>query len=254
MDLLDVQDVGWRVAFAPILDRIRFTVTTGEFVALMGRNGAGKSTLLDLVAGVRLPVAGSIMLQGRRLHGWSATERARLIGHLPQAVRPELPFTVDQLILMGRYPWADRWFESDADRAAVEHAMITWDCLEFRDRRVSTLSGGERQRVLLAACLAQAPRLLLLDEPATFLDVDQQLQCFSLLREETTKGTACIAVTHDVNLALTFCSRIVVLADHTIAYDAPTTEAYARPEWLGLFSSRLQLTTTPSGQPWVCYQ
>ena len=254
MDLLDVQDVGWRVAFAPILDRIRFTVTTGEFVALMGRNGAGKSTLLDLVAGVRLPVAGSIMLQGRRLHGWSATERARLIGHLPQAVRPELPFTVDQLILMGRYPWADRWFESDADRAAVEHAMITWDCLEFRDRRVSTLSGGERQRVLLAACLAQAPRLLLLDEPATFLDVDQQLQCFSLLREETTKGTACIAVTHDVNLALTFCSRIVVLANRTIAYNAPTTEAYARPEWLGLFSSRLQLTTTPSGQPWVCYQ
>jgi iron complex transport system ATP-binding protein len=254
MDLLDVQDVGWRVAAAPILERIRFTVTTGEFVALMGRNGAGKSTLLDLVAGVRLPVAGSIMLQGRRLHGWSATERARLIGHLPQAVRPELPFTVEQLILMGRYPWADRWFESDADRAAVEHAMVTWDCLEFRDRRVSTLSGGERQRVLLAACLAQAPRLLLLDEPATFLDVDQQLQCFSLLREQATKGTACIAVTHDVNLALTFCSRIVVLANRTIAYNAPTTEAYARPEWLGLFSSRLQLTTTPSGQPWVCYQ
>jgi iron complex transport system ATP-binding protein len=254
MDLLDVQDAGWRIAAAPILDRICFTVASGEFVALMGRNGAGKSTLLDLIAGVRRPAAGRIVLQGRRLHAWSAIERARLIGHLPQAVRSELPFTVEQLILMGRYPWADRWFESDADRAAVEHAMVTWDCLRFRDRRVSTLSGGERQRVLLAACLAQAPRLLLLDEPATFLDVDQQLQCFTLLREETAKGTACIAVTHDVNLALTFCSRIVVLADHTIAYNAPTIEACGRPEWLALFSSRLQLTTTPSGQPWVCYQ
>src|SRR4029077_9853747 len=166
-----------------------------------------------------------------------ATERARLIGHLPQAVRAELPFTVEQLILMGRYPWADRWFESDADRAAVEHAMVTWGCVEFRERRVSTLSGGERQRVLLAACLAQAPRLLLLDEPATFLDVDQQLQCFSLLREETRKGTACLAVTHDVNLALTFCSRIVVIADHTIAYDAPTIQACERREWLRLVSS-----------------
>lgn len=254
MDLLDVQDVGWRVAATPILNRIRFRVTTGELVALMGRNGAGKSTLLDLIAGVRRPLAGSIMLQGRRLHRWSATERARLVGHLPQAVRPDLPFTVEQLILMGRYPLADQWFESDADRAAVEHAMVRWDCLKFRDRRVSTLSGGERQRVLLAACLAQAPKLLLLDEPATFLDVDQQLQCFSLLREEATKGATCIAVTHDVNLALTFCSRIVVLADHTIAYDAPTTQACERPEWLGLFSSRLHLTTTPSGQPWVCYQ
>jgi len=254
MNVLDVQDVDWRVAAAPILDRIRFTVTPGEFVALMGKNGAGKSTLLDLVAGVRLPLAGGILLQGRRLHEWSATERAQLIGHLPQAVRSELPFTVEQLILMGRYPWADRWFESDADRAAVEHAMVTWDCLKFRERRVSTLSGGERQRVLLAACLAQAPRLLLLDEPATFLDVDQQLQCFSLLREEARKGTACVAVTHDVNLALTFCSRIVVIADHTIAYNAATSQAGERPEWLDLFSSRLQLTTTPSGQPWVCYQ
>ena len=245
MDLLDVQDVEWRVAAAPILDRIRFTVTPGEFVALMGRNGAGKSTLLKILSQVT----------GRRLHEWSATERAQLVGHLPQAVRPELPFTVEQLILMGRYPWADRWFESDADRAAVDRAMVTWDCVGFRERRMSTLSGGERQRVLLAACLAQAPRLLLLDEPATFLDIDQQLQCFSLLREETRRGTACIAVTHDVNLALTFCSRIVVIADCTIAYDAPTMlEACERPEWLGLFSSRLQLTTTPSGQPWVCYE
>jgi iron complex transport system ATP-binding protein len=254
MDLLTVHDVEWRVASTTILDRISCTVTTGEFVALMGKNGAGKSTLLDLIAGIRLPLAGSILLQGRRLHAWSATERARLIGHLPQAIRPELPFTVEQLILMGRYPWADRWFESDADRTAVEHAMVRLDCLKFRDRQVSTLSGGERQRVLLAACLAQAPRLLLLDEPATFLDIDQQLQCFSLLREEASTGTACIAVTHDVNLALTFCSRIVVLADHTIAYNAPTTQASGRQEWLGLFSSRLQLTTTPSGQPWVCYQ
>jgi len=254
MHMLEVQDVGWSASGTPILDRIRLTVKPGEFVALMGRNGAGKSTLLDLIAGIRRPLAGSIIVQGRRLDAWSAAERARLIGHLPQAIRPELPFTVEQLILMGRYPWADRWFESRDDRAAVEHAMVRWDCLQFRHRPVATLSGGERQRVLLAACQAQSPRLLLLDEPATFLDIDQQLQCFSLLREESSKDTACIAVTHDLNLALTFCSRIIVLADRTIAYDAPTPEASGRPEWLGLFSARLQLTTSPSGQPWVCYQ
>jgi iron complex transport system ATP-binding protein len=238
----------------PILAGVSFEVREGELVVLMGRNGAGKSTLLDLIAGIRRPLSGGILLQGRQLHTWSATERARLIGHLPQAIRSELPFTVEQLILMGRYPWADRWFESKKDRAAVEHAMIRWDCLGFRHRRVATLSGGERQRVLLAACLAQAPRLLLLDEPATFLDIDQQLQCFSLLREEASNDTACIAVTHDLNLALTFCSRIVVLAGRTIAYDATTPEACGRQEWLALFSSRLRLTTSPSGQPWVCYQ
>ena len=130
---------------------------------------------------------------------------------------------------MGRYPHADRWFESDADRRAAEHAMTTCECLVFRDRRVSTLSGGERQRVLLAACLAQEPALLLLDEPSTFLDVDQQLHCFSLLRDEAASGRACVAVTHDLNLALTFCTRIIVLAGKTVACDMPASEARRAP-------------------------
>ena len=84
--------------------------------------------------------------------------------------------------------------------------MQRCDCLQFRDRTLARLSGGERQRVLLAACLAQRPQLLLLDEPATFLDVDQQLHCFTLLRDEASRGAACLAVTHDINLALTFCT------------------------------------------------
>jgi iron complex transport system ATP-binding protein len=137
----------------------------------MGRNGVGKSTVLDLMAGIRSPSAGTVVLDGQPLNSWTATERARRVGHLPQVVRTELPFTVEQLVLMGRYPHADRWFESDGDRRAAERAMLTCECLMFRDRRVSTLSGGERQKVLLAACLAQEPALLLLDEPSTFLDV-----------------------------------------------------------------------------------
>jgi iron complex transport system ATP-binding protein len=155
---------------------------------------------------------------------------------------------------MGRYPFADQWFESDADRVAVSRAMARCGCEQFRARRVATLSGGERQRVLLAACLAQDARLLLLDEPATFLDVDQQLHCFSLLREEAAKGVTCIAVTHDINLALTFCSRVIVLSDKTIAHDAHIAHAREHPEWLELFSSRLQIVTTPAGQAWVCYR
>ena len=127
-------------------------------------------------------------------------------------------------------------------------------CLEFRDRRLATLSGGERQRVLLAACLAQQPRLLLLDEPATFLDVDQQLQCFELLREEVDRGAACIAVTHDINLALTFCTRLLVLGG-AAAGDATCRceRAMEAPEWLRLFSPRLDVMRTPAGRPWVWY-
>ena len=122
--------------------------------------------------------------------------------------------------------------------------MTRCACLEFRHRRLSTLSGGERQRVLLAACLAQQPRLLLLDEPATYLDIDQQLHCFTLLREEASRGAACLAVTHDLNLALTFCTRLLILADRTIAHDVPVAAALDHPEWLSLFSPRLTVTRT----------
>jgi len=251
---LRVVDVGWRIGSTQILEDVSFEAAPGELIALMGRNGAGKSTLLDVMAGMWLPSRGEVILNDRPLHKWSSAERARRIGHLPQAVHPDTPFVVEQLVLMGRYPFADKWFESDADRAAATDAMVRCGCEHLRARRVATLSGGERQRVLLAACLAQRATLLLLDEPATFMDVDQQLHCFTLLRDEAARGATCVAVTHDVNLALTFCSRVIVLSEGRIAHDAQTSDALEHPEWLGLFSSRLQITTTPGGQPWVCYR
>lgn len=253
--LLRVRDIGWNAGETRILDRVSFDAAPGEFIALMGRNGAGKSTLLDLIAGLRQPSAGAMVIDGRPLDEWSsdALGLARVRSHLPQAIRTDLPCSAEQLVLMGRYPHADRWFESAADREAVERAMTRCGCLEFRRRRVATLSGGERQRVLLAACLAQQARLVLLDEPATFLDVDQQLHCFTLLREEADAGAACLAVTHDINLALTFCTRIIVLAERTLAYDVPAASACERTDWLRLFSPRLQVQTTPGGKPWVWY-
>jgi iron complex transport system ATP-binding protein len=131
--------------------------------------------------------------------------------------------------------------------------MRRTDCWQLRDRLVHTLSGGERQRVLLAACLAQAAEVLLLDEPSTHLDVDQQLHCFALLQEEAARGGACVAVTHDLNLALTYATRLVVLADGRVALDVSVDQAARRSDWLTLFSPRLQLTTTASGRPWVSY-
>lgn len=251
--LLDVRGAGWQAGATTILQQVSFGVEPGEFVALIGRNGAGKSTLLDLIARLRRPSAGEIVIDGRRLEAWSARDLGRTIVHLPQMIRAEVAFSVEELVLMGRYPHAVAWTESARDRDAVESAMRRCECVEFRDRRLPTLSGGERQRVLLAACLAQEPRLLLLDEPATFLDVEQQLQCFRMLREEVSRGAACIAVTHDINLALTFCSRLLVLADRTLATDIPVDAAIEDPQWLRWFSPRLEVTRTPAGRPWVYY-
>jgi ABC-type cobalamin/Fe3+-siderophores transport system ATPase subunit len=108
--------------------------------------------------------------------------------------------------------------------------------------------------VLLAACLAQEAEVLLLDEPSTFLDIDQQLQCFSMLREEAERGRLCVAVTHDLNLALSFCTRLVVLAEGVVARDVSIAEATRESEWLGLFSRRLSMGATPEGTPWVWYR
>jgi len=131
--------------------------------------------------------------------------------------------------------------------------MRRTDCWDLRDRTVHTLSGGERQRVLLAACLAQAPAVLLFDEPSTYLDIDQQLQCFALLRDECAHGAACLAVTHDLNLALSYATRIVVIADGCVALDLSVEEAAASPGWLSRFSTRLTMALTPSGRPRVYY-
>jgi iron complex transport system ATP-binding protein len=250
---LQVADVSWRAGTARVLSQVTLEARAGELIALMGKNGAGKSTLLDVVAGLRRADAGEVRLNGRPLSDWEVRARARLVGHLPQAVRPDLPFLAGELVLMGRYPHTDRWFESDADRNAVERAMTRTGCWPLRDRAMTTLSGGERQRVLLAACFAQEAQVLLFDEPSTFLDVDSQLQCFALLREECDRGALCLAVTHDVNLALAYATRLVVLVDGHIAVDLPIEEAAITPGWLALFSSQLRLSRTATGQPWVSY-
>jgi iron complex transport system ATP-binding protein len=250
---LQVEDVTWHAGTRRILSGVSLSVVQGELVAVTGRNGAGKSTLLDIVAGLKTSSGGRVLLNDKPTSMWESRARARLVAHLPQSVRPDLPFLAGELVLMGRYPHTDRWFESDADRVTVEHAMRRSDCWDLRDRLMQTLSGGERQRVLLAACFAQVPELLLLDEPSTHLDIDQQLHCFSLLRDESRRGAACLAVTHDLNLALAYATRLIVLADGRVALDAPVNEAVRAPGWLSLFSPRLVLSATAAGRPWVSY-
>lgn len=253
MSRLRIADVAWEVAGRSVLSGVNLDVAGGEVAVVVGRNGAGKSTLLDIVAGLRTSSAGDVSIDGRSLAAWDPRARAKVVAHLPQTVRPDLPFAAGELVLMGRYPHTDRWFEGDADRSAVERAMRRTDCWDLRDRLLQTLSGGERQRVLLAACFAQEPALLLLDEPSTHLDIDQQQHCFALLREESARGAACLAVTHDLNLALAYGTRLIVLADGCVALDASIDEAIRSTGWLSLFSSRLTLTTTGEGRAWVSY-
>jgi iron complex transport system ATP-binding protein len=237
-----------------VLDSVSLCAGEGEFLALLGINGSGKSTLLDVISGFRKPEAGTVTIRGRRQGQWKRREMAQQVSHLPQAIHADLPFTAEQLVGMGRYPHTDSWFESDDDHRHVRAAMERTSCWSQRHRSFGSLSGGERQRVLVAACLVQNAATLLLDEPSTFLDIEQQLHCFSLLREEAQSGKLCVAATHDLNLALTYCTRLLILANGVIAYDIRTAEALNNKEWLSLFSKRLDMGKTPTGSPWVWYQ
>jgi iron complex transport system ATP-binding protein len=252
--LIEVEGVSFSYGSRSVLDSVSFRAGEGEFLALLGINGSGKSTLLDIVSGFRKPETGSVAIAGRALGEWNRREIAQRVSHLPQAIHADLPFTAEQLVGMGRYPHTDRWFESDEDHKHVRAAMERTSCWGQRHRSFRSLSGGERQRVLLAACIAQNAAALLLDEPSAFLDIEQQLHCFSLLREEAREGKLCVAATHDLNLALTYCTRLMVLADGVIAYDMQTAEAHDNKEWLGLFSKRLDMGSTPAGSPWVWYR
>jgi ABC-type cobalamin/Fe3+-siderophores transport system ATPase subunit len=252
--LLHVRNISFSYPANIVLDSVGFSAESGEFIVLVGVNGAGKSTLLDIIAGLRDPIEGEVLVQGRNIRQWPARDRARKISHLPQGTRQELPFRVEQVVLMGRYAFADKWFESDEDRSYAEDAMRRMECLHFRDRLYSTLSGGEQQRVLLAACIAQCPAVMLFDEPSTYLDVHQQLHCFSTLAEQAVDGALCIAVTHDLNLALAHCTRLILLDGGRVKSDFNVRDAAASSEWLNSLSPRLQMARTPDGKPWVLYR
>lgn len=198
-----------------------FNLPETGFVAIAGPNGAGKSTLLGILAGLRTQYRGSCLYRGVEIRQWKRRDLARKLAFLPQSVRLEFPFTAEQVVLMGRAPYASGWFESDADRAAVGRAMESTDTLAFASRDFRSLSGGEKQRVILASALAQEPETLLLDEPATFLDLKHQLTMYRLLASWSTRMLV-IAVTHDLNLALRFADLALVMEDgRTAALDAP---------------------------------
>src|SRR5579884_1586988 len=252
--LLQFENVSFSYPERNVFTVVTFNATRGEFVPLMGSNGVGKSTLLETIVALRKPTIGIIRVAGEPVGNWRPIDLACRVSHLPQSVRADLPFTVEQLVLMGRYPRSEGWFDSAADIAAAHDSMRRTGCWAYRERRFFTLSGGERQRVLLAACLAQGGEICLMDEPSVFLDIDQQLRCFDLLAEEARSGKLCIAVTHDLNLALSYCTRLLILSRHKLVVDRAIADACQVSDWLGYLSDRLHLGETPDGKPWTWYR
>ncbi|MEJ5341770.1 MAG: ABC transporter ATP-binding protein [Thermogutta sp.] len=223
MAILAVRRLSFAIAGQTILENVSFELDRGEFVAIVGPNGAGKTTLLRCLALVYRNWQGEILWLGRPAKSVGQREWARFVAYLPQEERVDIPYTVEDFVLMGRYPHGSPFSPpSSQDIEAVREALELTGTWSFRHRVVRTLSGGERQRVMLAAVLAQQTPVLLLDEATTFLDFRHREEVQRLLEKiNTQRQVAILAVTHDVNTAALFSHRIVALRDGQVIFDGP---------------------------------
>jgi iron complex transport system ATP-binding protein len=209
---------------APVVVELSLQVADGEITCIVGPNGCGKSTLLRALARLLRPAEGAALLDGQAIHRRPTKEVARHVGLLPQAPTGPEGLRVDDLVARGRFPHQklfQQW--SEADEAAVTHAMAVTHTDELADRLVDELSGGQRQRVWIAMALAQETPILLLDEPTTYLDIAHQLEILDLLqRLNRDGGTTVVMVLHDLNEAARYSDRLVAMSEGRIAaYGSP---------------------------------
>jgi iron complex transport system ATP-binding protein len=203
---------------------VSLRVKPGEVAVLLGANGSGKSTLLRVAAGIIAPSEGQVRALGRDVRGLDRRLLARLVAFVPQSEAVALGFRVREVVAMGRAPHQGGWMrEREDDRVAIDEAIARCDLAAHVARRVEELSAGEQRRVALARALAQRPRVLLLDEPAAFLDVRHRLELHDLLAEIAVRdAVACVVAMHELDAAAHLASHVLLLREgRVVAAGAP---------------------------------
>ncbi|MFH1683381.1 MAG: ABC transporter ATP-binding protein [Candidatus Margulisiibacteriota bacterium] len=205
----------------PVIKGVTFAVHDGEFVGIVGPNGSGKTTLLRAMTGLIKAQRGTIVISQHRIENLDKRELARRISYVPQLMEPVDGFTVEDLILLGRTPYLDRFsFENEDDREAVKWAIEELKIEDLKDRQTTELSGGEFQRVAIARALAQEPKIMMLDEPTSHLDIRYQIKICKLLRKLKAHRSI-VATFHDLNLASRFCTRLILLKNGELIAEGP---------------------------------
>ena len=238
----------------PVLDAVNLTVNAGEFLAVVGCNGAGKTTLLRAISKLHPIAAGTMTWKGESTKSWGRSTTAQCFALMPQAPADDWPLTVQEYVALGRLPhlgW--RPFLNAADRAEVAAALRATTTELFAERTLPELSGGERQRVRLARVLAQAPQVLLLDEPTAQLDLKHQREMLAVVKRLTReRGLTALVTIHDVNLAAAFADRLAILHDGRITRHGTPADVLASAELEAAYGIPLLYTLHPTlGIPWI---
>ncbi|MGY4179968.1 iron complex transport system ATP-binding protein [Bradyrhizobium sp. USDA 4518] len=255
--LLEAQSVSMTVGGATLVDAVSLQIGAGEMVAIVGPNGAGKSTLLRMLSGDLRPSRGAIRLRQRDLQTYRPRALAQHRAMLSQHVNVTFPFTVEEIVSMGagESPRA-------VARALVEAALDEVGLARFRFRQLPTLSGGEQKRAHFARVLVQlacgealhGPGLLLLDEPTSSLDLRHQIDLVETARRRAARGTAVIAILHDLNLAMRFADRILLLHRGRLAVDGDRTAAMKAETLREIFEIDAAIAYTGNGVPFLLPQ
>ncbi|OQY06298.1 MAG: heme ABC transporter ATP-binding protein [Desulfobacteraceae bacterium 4572_123] len=219
MTAISVENLTQSFGQRTVLDRICFDVAAEQFFIIIGPNGSGKTTLLKLLTGLLAVQDGDITVMGRCLKDYNPRALAQQVAYVAQNVLVEFPFSVTEVVLMGRAPHLGLLgVETPEDLELAREAMIITDIIHLADRRLDELSGGERQRVLIARAICQRPRILLLDEPTSALDLAHQARIMDLM--ETLKndhGITVVMISHELNLAAMYADQVLVLSRGQIA-------------------------------------
>ncbi len=219
-----------------VLEKLNCTIESGTIMGVLGPNGSGKSTFLKILARVFAVQEGQVELRGQNMQRLSQSDIAKTVAFVPQETQQIFPFTIGEMVLMGRFPHhagLGGWhWEDPEDVAIAEAAMQDLDVAHLADRLITDVSGGERQRAIIARALAQDPQILLLDEPTAFLDLHHQLDIARILRRlNQERGLTVVLVSHDLNLASQYCDQLMLL-DRGDIVKSGTPEEVIQPEVL----------------------
>ncbi|MEA5019624.1 MAG: ABC transporter ATP-binding protein [Gordonibacter sp.] len=229
--LLSVRDLYCGYGRKEIVRGVSLDVARGDFVCVIGANGCGKTTMLKNILGLLKPLSGEVTMEGKSVLHLSDLERARMFAYIPQAHTPPFPFSVADVVLMGRTPYVGRMSRTTpADRRIAWDAMCLLGIDHLAERTYTKLSGGQQQLILIARALTQQPDLIIMDEPTASLDFGNQQIVLSRMKDLAKTGVSVLMVTHDPYHAFYCADRVVVMQDGVVEAEGAPHEVMTREQ------------------------
>jgi len=247
---INVQNLSHAYGDLPVLNNITFSVSKGDFFIIIGPNGSGKTTLMKMLSGILKPQNGQLEIMGRSIDKYTRKNLAQTIAFVPQTIPVDFPFTVTEIVLMGRSPYLGiLGLEQEIDLEIAQRAITFTGIEHLAHRKLDQLSGGEQQRVFIARAICQQPQVILLDEPTSSLDLAHQVRLMDLMeRLKTDKGVTVVMVSHDVNLAAMYGNRLLLLNQGQIMRLGPPEEVLTFQTLEETYGCTLLVDESPLGK------